>query len=289
MNVYGHKLLSLLLLFAALLGTFRSAEASASWPNEPAGAVPILDFDFSTMQGKGLIFYGGDANIVSDSTAQGSPSNVVQYRYAQGFAGGVGAAKHYMALGNTLKELYLGYWWKPSSPWQGHASNGNKIHFFVAADNSLFVTEMYGPPSGPFTLAVYLPFATSNGHLPNSYGDNPGTRHLFGNGVQVKLGVWHRVEVYVKHSTTPTSRDGIIRWWIDGVLAGNYTTVNYSQAPWAEFSFSPTWGGTGDIKRQTDFYWYDHVYLSAPKSGSASNDQPPGPPAAPRILNVTVQ
>lgn len=264
-------------------------EASASWPHEPASAVPLLDFNFNSIEGNGLIFYGGDASIVNDNTAQGSPTSVVQYRYAQGFAGGVGPAKHYMGLGNTLRELFLGYWWKPSSPWQGHSSSGNKIHFFVASNNSLLVTEMYGPPGGPFALSVYLPFPTSNGHLPNSYGDDPGTRHLFGNNVQVQLGTWHRIEVYVKHSTTSTSRDGIIQWWMDGILCGNYTTVNYSDAPWAEFSFSPTWGGTGDVKLETDYYWYDHVYLSAPKGSSAPIDQPAGPPAAPRILNVTVQ
>jgi hypothetical protein len=31
------------------------------------------------------------------------------------------------------------------------------------------------------------------------------------------------------------------------------------------FQFSPTWGGNeGDVKNETDYYWYDHVHLSVP-------------------------
>jgi hypothetical protein len=289
MDFSRRRMLHIIILITASLFSASLAQASASWPNEPAGAKQILDFPFNTLDGNGLVFYGGNANVVTDNSAQGSPNSVVQYTYQQGFVGGIAAAKHYMPLGNSLKELFVGYWWKPSAAWQGHISNGNKINFLMAANRANLVIEMYGPPSGPFGLSVYLPFFTSNGHLPNSYGDNPGTRHLFGNNVKVQLGTWHRVELYVKHSTTPTSRDGIIRWWMDGVLCGNYTTVNYSPDPWVEFQFSPTWGGVGDVKSKTDYFWYDHVHISAPSGGSTVSDQPPGPPTAPRILNVTVQ
>jgi hypothetical protein len=287
MDVSGIRVLSIVVLILALVVSAGFAEASASWPNEPPGATQILDFSFNTMQGNGLMFYGGDASLISDPTAPGSPDSVVQYRYAAGFPGGIAPAKHYTSLGNK-KELFIGYWWKPSSPWQGHAA-GNKVTFLISPVFGNLITFMSGPPNGPFTSSMYIAFPTSNGHLLNSYGDDPGSRFIFGNGVGIKLGQWHRVELYVKHSTTPTSRDGIIRWWINGQLAGNYTTVNFMPEPWVEFQLDPTWGGMGYTKDATDYFWFDHVHISSPSGGSVSNDMPPGPPSAPRILNVTVQ
>jgi hypothetical protein len=41
------------------------------------------------------------------------------------------------------------------------------------------------------------------------------------------VGAWTKLEAYVKASTTSTSRDGIVRWWVNGVPAGSYTNLNY--------------------------------------------------------------
>jgi hypothetical protein len=27
---------------------------------------------------------------------------------------------------------------------------------------------------------------------------------------------------------------------------------------------SPTWGGVGDTKSETDYFWFDHVHISRP-------------------------
>ena len=35
-------------------------------------------------------------------------------------------------------------WWKPSNPWQGNASNVNKIQFLQVQNSSVYMT-MYGP------------------------------------------------------------------------------------------------------------------------------------------------
>jgi hypothetical protein len=70
--------------------------------------------------------------------------------------------------------------------------------------------------------------------------------------------------MYVKYSTTGTSGDGIIRWWLDGILIGNYSNASFPGKALSEFQFSPTWGGTGDTKTQQDYYWFDHAYISGP-------------------------
>jgi hypothetical protein len=144
---------------------------------------------------------------------------------------------------------------------------------------------------GAHTLALNLAFpGVGNAHLGNGWGDNPGTWNLYGNvsSPTVALGQWHRVEMYAKGSTTSTSRDGILRWWLDGNPVGSYTNVNTSDPNWNMIQFTPSWDKPDPTQRTTDYFWYDHVRISSPQ-GSGAQDQPPGPPSAPQILSVTVK
>jgi len=53
-----------------------------------------------------------------------------------------------------------------------------------------------------------------------------------------------------------------VRWWMDGVLVGNYTDAQFpGDAGFAEFQLSPTFGGTGPAKTENDYYWVDHVHV----------------------------
>jgi hypothetical protein len=215
-------------------------------------------------------------------------------RYATGFQAGIAPDNSYHSLNGDQREVYAGFWWKASPNWQQETNSAvSKIAFFVSNGGWDVFIGMQGPQGGPYALSVVFESPTlSNGHLPASYGDNPGTRILLGNVSRpsVSPGNWYRIEMYSKHSTTATSRDGIFRWWVNGALCGDYTNVNFIDLPWVQFNLSPTWGGMNNTKTQTDYYWFDHIHLSLPKGAAASpTDQPPGPPAAPRILNVVVQ
>jgi hypothetical protein len=251
--------------------------SSDAWPNEPVGLTVLSEYGFDETLPTGVAVPlsdgwrinnpAGYATQASDPGAPLSPPNVGQWRYPIGFAGGDAPATMYYQL-DSPHEMYFSYSWKASTPWQGHPSGVNEISFVVAQDNIL-VVQMHGPPGGegPYALIVTTEFTTSNGHLENSEGDDPGTRHLFGNvnggNYIVTPGQWYQIEVYFKMSTTSASRDGVIRWWVNGTLVGDYTTVNFDVThPWEEFQFSPNWGGVGSAKTEEDHFWYDHVRLS---------------------------
>ena len=126
---------------------------------------------------------------------------------------------------------------------------------------------MWGDVSGPFEVMNLLEFPTiDNSHLGNGYGDSPGPWQLFGNasGCGVTLGQWHQIEVFYTKCSSETSRDGVLRWWVNGNLCGNYTNVNFPSGAFTEFQFAPTWGGVGGTKTENDDYWFDHVHLSTP-------------------------
>ena len=84
--------------------------------------------------------------------------------------------------------------------------------------------------------------------------------------VVISRGVWHQYELYIK--LPPTSGgNGMLRVWMDGVLAINRTDVSMSfdaNNGWVQFRQDPIWGGVDDTKAHEDFLWYDHTYISAP-------------------------
>ncbi|OLB64223.1 MAG: hypothetical protein AUH96_09910 [Nitrospirae bacterium 13_2_20CM_2_61_4] len=204
--------------------------SAIAWPHEPTGFVTLSDYGFddpfatgnAVPLGDGWTLYNpnGYATQVTDSGAPLSPPNVGQWSYPVGFVGGDAPAVMYRDLNGSRREMYFGYDWKASNPWEGHPTGVNEISFVIAQDNIL-VLEMNGAPGGPY--------------------------HLF------------------RMSTTSTSRDGIVRWWVNGTLVGDYSTVNFDVAhAFDEFHFSPTWGGIGSSKTEEDYFWYDHVRLSVP-------------------------
>jgi hypothetical protein len=231
-----------------------SNTSSSAWPNEPAGFTTITDQLWNATVGAGWNRRsGGTDQIVADASAPMSPPNVLEYIYPIGLVDGVAPATQYYPV-NT-KEIFVGMWWKPSNPWQGDISNVNKIQFFQVQNSSVYMT-MYGPKGGPYELRVdaQWPEQGSAWLTPNV---NSGT---------VALGQWHRLEWYLKYESRYGAGDGIIRWWLNGALVGNYMNVRYpNDGGFVEYQISPTWGGnTGDVKTEQDFYRFDHSYLSKP-------------------------
>ena len=130
------------------------------------------------------------------------------------------------------KELFVGLLWKVSSPWQGHESGVNKIQFLYAGSSDVAMV-MHGPAGGPYELRVMPQWPEHDGTwlTPNVTNTSPA------------LGQWHRVEWYLKYESSAGAGDGVIRWWLDGALVGDYRKVRYPHdAGFVEYQISPTWG-----------------------------------------------
>jgi hypothetical protein len=237
--------------------TFRTLPLStAPWPHEPAGFVPYTDWSLTTLAASGwnTVNSNGYAAIVSDAAAPVSAPTVGQWKYPVGFAGGTAPATMYYPLPTPFDEGFVGFAWKASNPWQGHLSYVNKIMFLQSRNAScgnLYMT-MYGPPGGPYDLRVAPEWGNWNWLTPNA------------TNVPVSLGAWHKIELYFKYNTAGQS-NGIVRWWMDGTPVGNYTNLSFHPSGcFGEYQLSPTWGGVTDAKTETDYFWYDHVYISKP-------------------------
>lgn len=230
---------------------------SVAWPHEPAGFVTLTDEPFDALDQNGWFsaqrqtFNGSGLSLTADAGAPLSPSGVLQFKYARGFQGGSEPGVAFYVPPAPVRETYFAFWWKPSNPWQNHETDINTIADLFAETTGVIFIQIDGSNN---TVDV----------VPEFVGD---TRILTPNvrATPLVLGAWHKIEWYVKYSTTGISRNGVTRWWLDGVLQGEYTDLQMPpDAGFVEYDFSPTWGGAGGVKTQTDFFWIDHVYISTP-------------------------
>ena len=274
-----------LVLLAAMLGCWQGeADPLEQWPHEPAEFTVLTNQSWSAL---GSLGWGhadrvAQSLVAVDAAAPFHPPTVLRLMYPAGFQGGGEPAVDWYPLPDA-QGVFAALWWRASAPWQGHEVL-NKLTFITQADaadigptsNTIlaFGPSPFDPATnaagGPWTVRVALEFATSNGHLASSTGDDPGSRNLFGNSAPLirQSDGWHLVELLVIRSTTATSRDGVVRWWVDNRLAGEYTTVNFDQRPFKEFQIAATWGGMGEEKTENDYLEFGPVHLSRTPDGA---------------------
>lgn len=241
-----------------------SVNNTKAWPNEPTNFKVINDWGFDTLNGGGWTSEPGDARIVFDSTAPMSKGNVYEQRYATGFVGGISPSNLWTVF-SPRSELYLGFWWKMNKDWQQSPANLSKIIFVSTnVSNSVFF-YVRGLQGGPYSIGMqYQNSYIDNGELAGFPGI-VGTIDLGGNhSTQVTAGEWYRLEVHIKKSTNPKSKDGFIRFWVNGQLNGDYQGMNFETYDFTSVPIVPIFGGTGGVKAHTDYFWYDHIHISSP-------------------------
>jgi hypothetical protein len=235
-----------------------SARSAATWPHEPQGFKVVTDYGFDDalpvgagrpVGSTGWSINNGYATIVRDTTAPLSPPNVLQFFYPKGFATGTAPATIYYGL--LTREVYVGFWWKVSNPWDPNPFNKVAQVFSQGSDGCIVLDLQWN--RGAYSIVPVTEFPRDNRNLyPNE--NNPS----------VTLGRWHRVEWYLKYGTGTT---GIAKVWIDGTLVSSYPDITYpNDSGFAQVQFSPTFGGTGPAKTEDDYYWYDHVHISVPNA-----------------------
>jgi hypothetical protein len=226
----------------------QAVPATGPWPNEPSILKLRADQPWDQLGGLWQLLWGV-AHIVDDPSAPGSPPGVLQIDFPIGFVGGAAPGTEAFDF-PASREVYIGTWWMASDPWQGHVSNSNKIQYLFTPDSGSMAMIMYGPPSGPFELRVF----------PDWHGAwlTPNVAN-----VPVTLGEWHQIEWLVAYGPTNDPPSGIVRWWLDGVLLGDYANVRLSSEPLIQYKLAPVWGGAETVqKTEADFFRYDHVRIS---------------------------
>jgi hypothetical protein len=251
------------LLIACSQGT--PSAPSVAWTHRPPGFTVWAEWPLDALRGEGWEVNNphGHAEVVAVADAPASPPSVGRWRYPAGFAGGEAPANLYRGLPPAFHEGFVGVWWKASDPWQGHQSHVNKIFFLLGGACGNLVPVMYGPPGGPYELRVAPEWGADWRWLTPNAAPAP-----------VALGRWHSLELYFRYHRGDAA-DGIVRFWLDGALVGDHVNVRFPEPGcFREFQFAPTWGGVGDVKRQADDFWLDHVQIAQPSASAAAGSAP---------------
>jgi len=237
-------------------GTTASGSGGGTWPNEPPGLTTIEEtgWESGTLGNWFKKFESSDKPItvenITDSPILGE-SKALQIGYLQGHVGGGGTELEYdIPSQYQPRELFVGYYVQVNSDWQGHNSAINKMVYLFDGnpDFSAMWYEMFGAGSEPLGLYVV-----------NQSGGSPGGFHENVTPVDFVRGQWHKVEIYQKQGTP---NNGIVRVWVDGVLAIDRADVVTRDVPLNMVTISGIWGGVGDTKQHFDYMRFDHIRIS---------------------------
>ncbi|HKG95756.1 MAG TPA: hypothetical protein VKA84_27850 [Gemmatimonadaceae bacterium] len=257
------------MMFGCSEGVAASAEVESAlectgappWRCQPAGLTALTDNGWTELAPSGWQHANRDAiaRIVQDASAPFSPDAVLEQVYPSGYTGGGEPAIQEYDFAAPAREVFVGAWFKFSPGWQGHVSGINKI-VNVMTDASYgrtwAVLRAVGErdtnnnlTDGPFFVDVAF---------CARYGAHPGTNR---NATPVEVGRWHKLEWQIK-GNTPGRSDGAVRWWVDGVLRGEYTGLDCVGSAMTWLEVAPTFGGLGDTKLRDDYVRFDHVYIA---------------------------
>lgn len=264
---------------------FGLALASTEWPNEPAGAQAMLDCPFNDVNCGGQLWTPTPGILRQPGGAPFSAPNALTSHLPAGATqGGQHTTWPTSATARAMGEIYVGFWWKMNANFQGLKNSTNKLFFIrnwefsFGKDGVNGVFLLLGQPDQfPWSLGWFH----NTGGLDNTHACATNCFPNVGS-VPIYRDTWYRVEAYIKSSSCSTCRDGIVRWWVNGTLLGNYTNMNYGSGNMNEFTIGHTWDGSAMTKcydavnnpygRDCSREWlhhFDHLRISAPNGAPA--------------------
>ena len=237
-----------------------------AWPNEPTGLVLFNDQPWNSLTGSGWHWLrrasSKDPDIVTDGTALLSPQSVLRMIFTDDMGQDQEPSVHWIGLPG-VKEIYTGWWLKLSPNWTSSPAGAGKMTFLFTNESGQAYTSLYHPcvwpencdpeqTGPPYKVGANLEWAPYDSvWYPNLVA------------TPINPGEWHRIEFYYRWETTPAARDGILRWWVDGTLNGDYTDVQYPVDDFIEFQYAPTLQDPPPSGVETYMY-IDHTHISTP-------------------------
>jgi hypothetical protein len=192
-----------------------------------------------------------DDTVVRDESAPASPPYVLQIVFTPDMLKDHEPSVHWLGL-PRVREVYAAWWIKLSANWTASPAGAGKmtfLHTWPDGEGQVY-TALFGsaPPHRVSANTEWLP-----------YGQKVWDPNVA--ATPVGYDRWYRVEWYVKWASDPGKPDGILRWWIDGALNGDFTTVEFPRGAigFQQFEFAPTLQNPPPV---TQHMYIDHTLLS---------------------------
>ncbi|HET9637538.1 MAG TPA: Ig-like domain-containing protein [Gemmatimonadaceae bacterium] len=231
---------------------------STGYDNEPAGMTLISDRPFNSKTEDPLWdnYNAGPLTINQDPTAPKSPTSVIRATFPAGFQGGNSNGATGIPF-SGVATLYISYWAKYSTNWQGNPTDINKQGYAWVDENGgspKFVMEASGVGSGPMQPRPILQnMISGDGHMDPNLVPNQ----------QIVRGQWFHIEIVLRGNSAGTA-NGSFDLWQDGVHCTSYSGLQWTSAAtrWSVWELYPVWGGVGGTVTSTMWIQWDHIRLS---------------------------
>ena len=223
---------------------------------EPEGLVPFNDQRWAGLTGNGWGYLrrtsSRDADIARDATAPFSPPDVLRIVFTPSMTRDTEPSVDWLRLPQRPREVYARWWMKLSANWTPSPAGGGKITF------------LHVEPSGQGQVYTGLFGARAPHHISVNTEWAPYGQKIWSPNVTsspVSYDRWYEIEWYVKWASSEAA-DGILRWWVDGVLNGDYAGVTFPAhgGGFQQFEFAPT---LQNPPPEEQYMYIDHTYVSA--------------------------
>jgi cysteine-rich repeat protein len=264
-------------------------------PNEPSGFTVIFDQPWNELpngDAAGWGYSGSSSNFAlgSDSNAPESRPSVLVGTYPTTHNTTSGYTPfdlekvindwNHNGLAGEATEVYFTWRQKLSANWQSHRS-GNKVMLFWGQigpsdtdGGPAYYTGQSTVPPVPLGSSfqdhvdarMVFQVHTQGIHGNASHGHGPNVGSYW--NAEVFRDVWQQLEVHLSQGSAPGSNDGFIRFWVDGVLVGDYPNQlmvgeDQDMGFGSLYEFSPYYGGgESDPITEDMTISVDHIYAS---------------------------
>lgn len=193
-----------------------------------------------------------DADIVEDPDAPMSPARVLRMIFTPDMKRDTEPGVHWIGLPES-REVHVGWWIKLSPNWTASPAGACKMTFLWASPNRAgqVYTALYGS-SAPHHVGINTEW------MP--YGQKVWDPNI--SATPIEYGRWYRIDWYARWPASPQAANGVMRWWVDGVLNGNHIDVKFPPAGtgFQQFEFAPT----VQVPPPAEQYIYiDHSFVRA--------------------------
>jgi hypothetical protein len=260
--------------------------ASGLYPNQPTNAVRVAELAFTgpawpkgmgaptALAGTWWSYQDqlGLLTLGSDATAPQSPPSVLAIAIPAGTQPGYddpdqsvrGFGATFAAEYSTLYELAR--FELPGATFENQEVGAKILGYWGVGQKSpsgtptQLYSQMRGNGSSTAIGSAFPLDLKMQGSASAAYPENQNISTL------VTAGRWHQFEMRATLNTIGQS-NGVLQWWLDGVLIGSYANVVFRTAAnphgfWG-IQYDVVWGGGGGAaKTRADAVVLDHLYLS---------------------------
>ena len=241
-----------------------------------AHAAVISDTHFNTLTDSGTSCggfpeYPSNYPVIASVPSSPDPSNALKISFPTGFVGGWQTAycsgPHY-----DSDEIYMQVYVYFPTGYQFHTV-GNKIAYS-------YINPASGGYHGNYIFGIFgsdrqVVIQTQPSSTSKLYGALNKVYYNNRTYTRIDTGQWYKLSHYFKLNTSGVS-NGIIRIWVNDVLAAEYTDVNMRGGDegsdnWYATSLQPIWGGMYQTKTVGDYFYMDRWITSTTALGGGGD------------------